>query len=70
MDEYEYWVTYRRADGQLIHGEFSWVDDPQALDDLLDPTEIIKETWVLQSRETYTTSEHLYFEEYDYENED
>lgn len=59
MDE---WVTYRRADGQLIHGEFSWTDEPELLDDLLDPTEIIKETWVLTMIETYTTVPRLSFD--------
>ena len=58
----EYWVTYRRADGELIHGEYGWVDDPQMLDELLDPTEIIMETWELQKRETYTTEPTLQFD--------
>lgn len=68
-DGNSYWVTYRRADGKLIRGEFGWVDDPEMLDELLDPTEVIRETWVLHERIQYTTDPNyeLDWDEEEYE---
>lgn len=63
----DYLITYRRADGELVDGEFSWVTDPQMLDALLDPTEVIVETWVLQKVETYITEPNPFAGEYDEE---
>lgn len=66
MNTYDdYLVTYRRADGELIDGEFAWVTSSELLDSLLDPTEVIMETWVLQKVETYTTEPNPfgYYEE-------
>lgn len=47
-------VTYKRADGDLIYGEFGWVCEPEYFEDDDEPTEYVKETWVLQSSETFT----------------
>ncbi len=66
----DYLVTYRRADGELIDGEFSWVTDPYLLSSLLDPTEVIMETWVLQKIETYTTEPAGFGFDYDEEEND
>lgn len=63
------WITYRRADGEPIYDEYTWIDTPELLNDLLDPTEIIIETWVLQKVETYTTEPNPFAGEYDEEEE-
>lgn len=49
----ELFITYKRADGGLVWGEYTFVTEPDGLDEDLDePDEYIKETWQLVSRET------------------
>lgn len=46
-------VTYRRKDGELIAGEYGWVDGPEWFEDD-DSTEYVKETWRLISWDVVT----------------
>lgn len=46
-------VTYKRTDGEPI-GEFVWVVGLEWFEDDDEPTDLIKETWVLASREEIT----------------
>lgn len=45
-------TTYKRADGELIGGEFGWVADPEYFEDDDEPTQIVEEVWALQSTRT------------------
>ncbi len=47
-------TTYKRADGDLICGEFGWVADIEYFDDDDEPTELVEEVWVRQSVRTFT----------------
>ena len=44
-------TTYSLADGELIFGEYSFVTTDDFFDDIDEPTEIIKQVWVLRSEE-------------------
>jgi hypothetical protein len=47
------WKTYKRADKELIQGEFGWVADTEFFDDDAgDYLEIIEETWQLLETRT------------------
>lgn len=51
------WTTYHRKDGEPIDGMYGWVSDLEFFDDTYtqyDPIELVKEVWVLQSREEIT----------------
>lgn len=54
MGDVQRMTTYKMADGTEVFGEFSWVDGPEWFDDSEEPTEVIKEVWVLESTETVT----------------
>ncbi len=45
-------TTYRLVNGGLIAGEFSFVTEVDWFDADDDPTELIQEVWVVQSRRT------------------
>lgn len=48
-------TTYRRADGELIGGDYGWVVDLEAFDDEAAEAwrlEVIEEKWVLAERRT------------------
>jgi hypothetical protein len=47
-------VTYKQADGQPVDGEYAWVTDLEYFADVDQPTDVVKETWTLVSRETLT----------------
>jgi hypothetical protein len=47
-------TTYRMANGDLIYGEYSYVGDLEFFEDSDEPTELVKETWVLVSSEQLT----------------
>jgi hypothetical protein len=40
-------VTYRRADGEAISGEYDYVEQLEWFESDYEPTELIKETWTL-----------------------
>lgn len=42
-------TTYKRTDGEMIGGEFSFVTGLEWFDDDDEPTELLRETWVLKS---------------------
>jgi hypothetical protein len=42
-------TTYRRADGELIAGEYGWVGELEWFEMDDEPTEYIEEVWILQS---------------------
>jgi hypothetical protein len=45
-------VTFRRADGELVAGEYRWVTDIDGYFHDDDYVELVKETWLLVSAET------------------
>ena len=45
-------TTYRRADGELIGGEYGWVADTDFFDDEEDYLEVVEEVWTLASTRT------------------
>lgn len=45
-------TTYRRADGELIGGEYAFVADAEWFFDSDDDVELVKEVWQLVTRET------------------
>lgn len=47
-------TTYKRADGDLICGEFSYVEDLEYFEDDDEPTELVEEVWVRQSVRMFT----------------
>src|SRR5688500_2079982 len=47
-------TTYRRADGDLIQGDYGWVAHIEFFEDLDAPVDIVKETWERTSVETIT----------------
>jgi hypothetical protein len=54
--------TYKRADGQLIAGEFGWVADREYIeesDDFGEPTEYVREDWILCNRRTFWFPDHV-----------
>ena len=53
--------TYRRADGELIGGEFGWVADFEYIEEPDDvaPTEYIREDWILAGRKTVWVPDHV-----------
>jgi hypothetical protein len=58
VTEPETFTTYKMADGDLIYGEFGWVEHTEFFDDADEPTPLIKEVWVLQERTPYTHHPH------------
>lgn len=58
-------TTYRMADGSLIYGEFTFVTESEFFDGIDIPTEVVKETWSLVSRETVTFTPYGWSEEDD-----
>lgn len=49
-------VTYKRADGDPVGGEYGWVTDTEFFEDE-DYVEVVKEVWTLASRETIKLGE-------------
>lgn len=47
-------TTYRRADGELVYGEYLFVMQPEFFEDVDEPVEVIKETWTLTASERVT----------------
>lgn len=47
-------TTYRRADGELIYGEFSFVCDTEFFEDADETTEYVEEVWELKAARTFT----------------
>ena len=45
-------TTYKRADGELIAGEFGWVGQIDYFDHDDDATELVREVWVRESVKT------------------
>lgn len=45
-------TTYKRADGELLAGDYGWVTDLDALDDDEAPVEVVRETWIRTSTRT------------------
>ena len=45
-------TTYRRADGELINGEFSFTTTPEFFEDDDEPNEVVREDWLLVRRTT------------------
>lgn len=43
-------VTYRQADGELVHGKFSWVASTDYFEDDCMPTKVVRESWRLEER--------------------
>jgi hypothetical protein len=46
-------ITYERADGEMIFGEYSWVGELEFFDDEDEPIDLIKKTWLLMNEEQY-----------------
>lgn len=42
-------TTYKRADRDLIYGEYGWVTDLDYFDDADDPIELVEEVWERRS---------------------
>ncbi len=51
------WTTYRRADGEMIYGEYTFVTELEWFESDDEPTDLIEETWVLQSARKLTVNE-------------
>ena len=51
MAELKTMTTFRRADGELIWGEYRFVGEEEFFDNDFPHTEVVKETWVLRSSE-------------------
>ena len=49
-------TTYRRADGELIAGDFEFVMQLDWFEDDYEPTDLIKETWVRTAAEPITVN--------------
>lgn len=47
-------ITYRRADNELICGEFDYVEQLEYFENDDEPTKLIKETWLLVKSEVFT----------------
>lgn len=45
-------TTYRMANGDLIFGEYGFVNDPDYFDEVDQPTEVVREKWSLIEAET------------------
>lgn len=50
--EVETFVTYRRADGKPISGEYAFVTNIEGIEDDLEESDIIEEHWILESSRT------------------
>jgi hypothetical protein len=46
-------TTYKRADGELICGEYGWIGELDHLDDDEMPVELVEEVWVLAATRTF-----------------
>lgn len=53
--------TYRRSDGELISFQFGWVADVEyfEMDDDNEPTEYVREDWILAGRKTIWIPDHV-----------
>lgn len=50
-------TTYKRADGEMIAGEYGWVTEMESVaaeaEDAEESIEFVEEVWTLQSRRTF-----------------
>jgi hypothetical protein len=60
-------TTYKREDGEPICGEYSFVTELEWFESDDEPTELVKETWVLVSSENITYPLTSIFDEEDEE---
>lgn len=49
-------ITFRRADGELVAGEFMFVTGLEWFETDDEPTELVKQTWRLVESETITVN--------------
>ena len=58
-------TTYRREDGELICGEYGFVNEPEYFEMDDEPTNYVKEVWTLTASEVVTIPEPVVSEDED-----